>query len=121
MSHKLSSFLRESWFAVLTCVGMLIHGYYTMNYAQKDTTREINTLTSEVKNLSEFGSKPLKNLEGVVTMHTNDISEMKRFIFKSDRAMGRFERNLDRVTWVVEELAKKQGIIPPKTLPSEFE
>jgi hypothetical protein len=120
MSQKLTSFIRQSWFPILTMIGMLIHGYYTMNYAQRDSAREITELRSAVGELRQFGSAPLRTLEATVVTHTNDISEMKKFIFRSERAMGRFERNLDRVTWVVEELAKKQGITPPKTT-SEFE
>lgn len=102
-------------------IGMAIHGYYTMNFAQRDSAREIIELRSAVSELREFGTKPGKELQAVVALHTNDISEMKKFIFRSERAMGRFERNLDRVTWVVEELAKKEGITPPKTLNTDFE
>jgi hypothetical protein len=122
MPQKLSSFLRQSWFPILTLIGMLIHGYYTMNYAQRDSARDILEIRSAVVELKQFGSVPLKSIEATVVSHTNELAEMKKFIFKYDRTINRLERNVDRVTWVVEELAKKQGISPPKQLPdSNFE
>lgn len=113
MSQKLSNFLRDSWFPVLTCIGMAIHGWYTITYAQKDQTRAITELQHQVVDIS--------TLKATVATHTNELAEMKKFLFRYERSMQRNERNLDRVTWVVEELAKKQGISPPKTLSENYE
>lgn len=108
MPQKVKTFLANSWFSILTICGFVIHGYYTINYAQKDTVRAIAEIQTQIIEIP--------TLRAAVHGHTNDIAEMKKFLFRYDRTMNRFERNLDRVTWVVEELAKKEGIRPPKQI-----
>lgn len=117
MSQKIKSFFAGNWFSLLTLMGLAISGYFSMNYATRDHARAIHELQINVSNMNVNGSQAMRDMRQQVQALTNDMTAMKDFTFKLDRKLNRMERNLDRVSWVVEEIAKKQGITPPRVLP----
>lgn len=117
MPLKFKTFLERNWFALLTIIGLGINGYFSVNLAQRDNSREISALQHSVSNINLNGSPALREVAASVRAVTNDLIAMKEFVFKVDRKMNRLERNQDRISWVVDEIARKNGIIPPKQLP----
>lgn len=114
MSQKLASFFRQSWFPVLTLIGLLLNSVYENVYADKDRDRAIIALRTSVDAINQNGGSAFQELKNIVTVHTNDISELEKSFFRTESRIERLERNLDRVVWVVDALAEKNGIKPPK-------
>lgn len=117
MPQKFKSFLATNWFAILTIVGLAVNGYFNVNFAQRDHSREIHDLRQAVSNLNLNGSPAMRDVIRQVQAVTNDLVALKEFTFKVDRKMNRLERNQDRISWVVDEIARKNGITPPKQIP----
>lgn len=116
MSQKLASFFRQSWFPVLTLIGLFLNSVYENVYADKDRDKSIASLQLSIESINRDGSAGFKELKNIVTLHTNDISELERSYFRTEARIERLERNLDRVIWVVEAMAEKNGIKPPKQI-----
>jgi hypothetical protein len=117
MPQKFKTFLERNWFAILTIVGLAVNGYFNVNLAQRDHSRDIAELRSTVSNLNANGSPAMRDIVRQVQVVTNELAVMKEFTFKVDRKMNRLERNQDRISWVVDEIARKNGITPPKQIP----
>lgn len=106
MPQKVKTFIAANWFAIFTIIGMGIHAWYMQVYAVDITKRDIRSLKSDIE--------LLKPLPAIVATHTNELAELKRFMFQQERERMKFQRNIDRLVWVVDELARKNGIVPPK-------
>lgn len=119
MSQKLASFFRQSWFPVLTLIGLFLNSVYENVYADKDRDKSIASLQLSIESINRDGSAGFKELKNIVTLHTNDISDLERSYFRTEARIERLERNLDRVIWVVEAMAEKNGIKPPKQITNE--
>jgi hypothetical protein len=111
MPQQFKSFLSKNWFAVLTLVGMAIHGWYTQVYAVDQNDKAIKALQAEVELLKPIPTR--------VQANVNELAELKRFVFKAEKEAVKFQRNMDRLVWVVDELARKNGITPPKQIPEQ--
>jgi hypothetical protein len=119
MPQKFKTFLERNWFALLTIIGLAINGYFSVNLAQRDHSREITELRHSFSNLNIHGGLALRDVVTNVRSVTNELVALKDFTFKVDRKMNRLERNQDRISWVVDEIARKNGITPPKQLPEQ--
>jgi hypothetical protein len=114
MPQKIKSFLAGNWFSILTIFGMLIHGWYTLTYAQADNAQSIAELKKAIE--------PMREIPTAVLQNTGQITELKRFITRQERNTITFQRNMDRLVWVVDALAEKNGIKPPNYIPdSKYE
>jgi HAMP domain-containing protein len=117
MPQKFKTFLERNWFALLTIIGLAINGYFSVNLAQRDHSREIGELRQSFSNLNINGTLAMRDFPSRLQAITNELVALKEFTFKVDRKMNRLERNQDRISWVVDEIARKNGITPPKQIP----
>jgi hypothetical protein len=116
MSQKIKSFVVSQLFSILAVIGLAINSYYTFASNQRDHSREISELKAAVSNINLVGSQPVVQVKDKLQVLTNDISTLKDFTFRVDKKINRIERNMDRFAWVMDELARKNGINPPKLL-----
>lgn len=107
----------------------ILNGLYGKIYADKGRDKSISSLegmfgTLNTNSIIQFAA--IRDLQGVDKMHTEEISELQKSILQTNSSLSRMEarlmrleRNQDRIGWVVDELAKKNGISPPKPIPEQ--
>lgn len=126
MTQKIAFLFKNQGVALIILFYAIINGFFGKIYADRDRDSDVENLKSVVGTLSTNTTGTyvaIKELQGNDKMHAEEISELQKSILRTNSSLirmesrlMRLERNQDRIGWVVDELAKKNGITPPKPI-----
>jgi hypothetical protein len=113
MADKVLSFFRTSWFPAVTLVWLIMSSSWEKVFAFREQNEEIKQLKLLTAPIPEFASAIKANAENA-KVQQEDLSELKKAYFQQVHNLSIMQRNVDRMSWVLEAIAEKNGIkVPP--------